>query len=83
MNIMKLRVVNIIGEKKETKIEDLKLDDKAKKFVEGCKENGGEVSVNGGIITCKIKTKEMDEPVDLVKVKEEEKSHTLMESNDK
>lgn len=82
MNIMKIKVVEMT-ENKETKIEDLKLDDKAKKFVDGCKEAGGEVSVNGSIVICKIKTKEMEQPVDLVTVKEEDKSHTLMESNEK
>ena len=65
-------------EKQKEKIEE-KLSDKAKKFISGCKDSGGTVDVNGNIITCKIKTAEMEEPVDLVTIKDESKSHTLME----
>ena len=57
-----------------------KLTDKAKKFVDGCKENGGIVDVTEDIITCKIKTKDMEEPVSLVVIKDENKSHTLIEN---
>jgi len=63
----------------EKEISEEKLTDTAKKFISGCKENGGTVDVNGNIITCKIKTADMEAPVDLVTVKEENKSHTLIE----
>lgn len=64
-------------------IDKLNLGEKEKEFVKGCEDSGGKVTVNEGIITCKIKTKEMDEPVDLVKVKDDKKGSTLVESNEK